>query len=180
MLDIDLSKQQTYSKTFVPIINRNHSVWSTLKAPLDGDLAKFRGKEEFISPEITKESLNGMNFIISWQLAREGNILAEGNISDSDLKAWAMRDHLHYQSVTSLKQLNPKEEYLFSAKIETPNKSVTKFNPSLFVRTWGSMKGYLFAGWSFLDTFAIAFIGIVLIIIAWLKHAFKVNKNQEK
>ncbi len=169
-IPLDFSKQNTYSKTFVPIVSRSHSVRLSLRAPLSGELANYDGKEEFLPADVTEKSLVGKSFKISWQIVNEQSLLEEGIASAADLKAWAMIDHIYYQYAWKLDRLDPTIEYSLAVKVEHANEVVNEYNPILTVRTWGSLKGHATAGWRISDSALLSFIGVVFLVGAWFKH----------
>lgn len=179
-LTIDLSEERTLFTTFLPVVFRSHSARFTLRAPLRGDLAKYRGENKFLPREVTERSLAGKSFEMSWQLLRAGDVLAEGTVCASDLKAWARGDHVYYQRAWGLSPLEPGTQYSLVATIEQPNEAVNEFGPTLLVRTWGSLKGYPIAGCRLSDTALMALIGVALFAAALRtqRSSVKIRRRQ--
>ncbi len=170
-LPIDFRSAGVHRRTFRPVVSRTHSVWLTLRAPLQGDLVGYRGKDEFLAAEVARRSLAGKEFALSWQILSEDNVLAKGTVCSSDLKAWAMRDHVHYQCVWGLPVLETGEQYTFVAQVEQANPAVNESSPTLLVRTWGSLKGYGLRAWRPWHTVFFSIVGIALLTVAYLRRA---------
>ncbi len=177
---LDLSEKNTCSRTFVPIIARTHHIRFTLRAPLRGDFIKYRGKNKFIPPDVTERSLYRKDFKISWQLVKGEHVLSKGTVCASDLKAWAFKDHVRYQHAVGLPILQPETEYSLVAKVEKANEAANELNPTLLVRTWGSLKGRAVAGWKPSDTVLVSLIGGALIVTAFLKHGFDTRRHSRQ
>lgn len=171
-LRVDFGSRRSWQTSFRPIVSRAHAVWLTLRAPLQGDLAAYRGKEKSVVPAVAKRWLAGKEFSLSWQILSEGQVLATGAASSADLQAWARRDHVRFQRAWSLPILEAAKPYTFVAQVEQANPAVNELSPTLLVRTWGSLKGYgLLGAWRLWHTLFFGAIGIALLVVAYLGRA---------
>jgi hypothetical protein len=142
-----------------------------LRAPLQDDLAEYNGKDQFLPAVATQRSLVGKEFGLSWQIVGQANGVAQGKIHSSDLNAWAMRDHAHYQYVFELPQLQAGREYTFAAQVEQANPAINGLVPTLQVHAGSSFKGRLLPNfWRLWHTFLFCGVGIFLLLVAHVRH----------
>jgi hypothetical protein len=169
-LAVDFSSAGSRQTNFRPIVSRMHTVRFTLRAPLQDGLAEYNGKDQFLSAAATQRSLAGKEFALSWQIVSQANVVAEGKIRSSDLKAWAMKDHAYYQYTFGIPQLKAGREYTLAAKVEQANPAVSGLSPVLQVHTGGSLKGRALAViWRPWHTF-LSCVGIALLLTAYVRH----------
>jgi len=170
-LALDFSSAGSWQTTFRSIVSRTHTVRFTLRAPLQDDLAEYNGKDEFLPPAVVQRSLTGREFALSWQIVDQGDIVANGSIRSSDLRAWAMKDHAYYQYGVGLPRLEAGQEYTLAARVEQANAAVNGLSPVLYVHTWGSLMGRALAGcWQPWHTLLFCGVGVVLLLMAYARY----------
>jgi len=171
-LSVDFSREGSWQTSFRPIVSRTHTVRFTLRAPLQDDLAEYDGKDQSLPAAATQRSLAGKEFALSWQIGSRERMVAEGKIRSSDLSAWAMRDHAHYQYAFGLPPLEAGREYTLGARVEQTNSPVNGLFPILEVHTGGSFKArFLPNFWRPWHTLVFCGVGIALLLMAYVRQA---------
>jgi hypothetical protein len=170
-LPLDLANRGRTAKTFSPIVTNGHSINFLLTVPLEGDLAAYKGKDDFLTNGVPSGVLSNEGFRLSWQLLSPGgDVLAGGAVGPADLKTWAMRDHLLCQQAWGLPKLERGVAYSLVANVDQIDLAASPFAPTLHIYTWDSLKGRQLLGWRSVDTALTLSIGLALIIMALVKR----------
>jgi hypothetical protein len=162
-----------HQTSFLPIVSREHKVAFALRAPLEGPLAEYAGQERLVTEEVARRFLADRKFVLSWQIACEGETVARGRILPSDLRIWAMKDHALCQPDHFLSaQLRAGQRYTLTVEVEQADPAVNDLYPQLQVRTWGSLKGRPLVGWRMRDTLVFYAVGGVFLLMASIRWIY--------
>jgi hypothetical protein len=168
---LDFSVCGRHQIVFRPIVTRAHGVTFTLLAPLQGDLADYAGKEQWVPAEVARRFLAGREFMLSWQITQGESPVAHAMYRLSDLEVWAMKDHAlcRPRSWGNAPQLQAGQEYRLIAEVEQANPTVNELNPFLAVRTWGSLKGRPLTAWRLRHTLIFCAVGSLFLLMACVR-----------
>jgi len=170
-LAVDFSREGSWRTSFWPIVSRDHGVRFSLRAPLEGDLADYSGKEEPLPAAVMQRSLTGKEFTLSWQVLRQKHVVAQGRIRPSDLTGWALKDRVRYQRFIYSLLLKAGQEYTFMAQVEQANPAVNELSPVLQVYAHASLKGRVLAViWRPWHTLVFCGVGIALLLVAYVRR----------
>lgn len=167
-ITIDLSDENTYTISLIPVVTRMHLCRLSLSGP---PLEKYKGKHEYLSSELIEKVLHGKSFKLSWRIDHSGNVIAQGSVNSSDFFGYIFDDRTEYIDIWEIFRLKRGREYLFTLNIEEPNPLVKDFHSILRIYAYGR-KGPNIYGWIIALLLSIILL-IGLLVVKYMKLYYK-------